>query len=177
MNWYLSPVFIFFFVEERRYIIIHFHPLRGTRVFSIILFAGLLSGKCCFAGPLENDSMVKASNQSRREILLYIGFVGRKMIKPLRKTASVIEVYKLPPALVMQLNKLKFLTKRYDYKTHKKQQLLLSSLKDSCQVYNINNPVKYKYFYPQGLKKRDGNLHKWIFAMGFFRTAKFKAIG
>jgi len=129
------------------------YQLSGARVFSIILFTGLLSGNCCFAGTTQHDSAVKASNQRHKEILIYIDFVGRKMIKPLRKTVSVIEVYKLRPEVAAQLNKLQFSPNRYDYKSIKKQQLLLASIKDCCQVYRIYSPVKYKYFYPQGLKK------------------------
>ncbi len=130
----------------------HVYPLPGIRALSIILFTGLLSGNCCFAGMPEHDSVDKITNP-QKEILVYVGYVGRKMIKPLRKTVSVIEVYKLRPEVAAQLNKLQFSPKRYDYKSIQKQQLLLASIKDSCQVYRINSPVKYKYFYPQGLKK------------------------
>ena len=129
------------------------YPLPGIPAFSIILFAGILSGNPCIAGTFDHDSAVLTSNKPPKEILIYIGFVGRKMIKLHHSTEFVVEVYRLPSAVVMQLNKLQFSPDCYDYKSLQKQQLLLSSLKDSCRVYGINNPVKYKYFYPQGLKK------------------------
>jgi hypothetical protein len=107
----------------------HVIPLPGIRALSIILFTGLLSGNCCFAGTLEHGSVDKITNP-QKGILVYIGFVGRKMIKPLRSMEYVVEVYRLPPEVVMQLNKLQFSPNRYDYKSIKKQQFLLASLKD-----------------------------------------------
>lgn len=144
------------------------YPLPVNRVLKIIVFTGLLAGNCCFAGISGHDSLAKALTQTQKECMVYVGFVGRKMIKPFRRMDNVVEIYRLPQAVITQLKKLQFSPDRYNYKNIQKQQLLLASFNDSCQVYLINSPVKYKYFYPQGLKKGmviSGNeLSHWDFA-------------
>lgn len=131
----------------------HTNPSPGLRDLSIIFITGILCVSRCFAIEPQQKRISKTTSQPEKETLVYIGFVGRKIIKPLHRTEYVVEVYKLSPDIIMQLNKLRFSLDRYHCKSLQKQQLLLMSLKDSCRVYRINNPVKYKYFYPHGLKK------------------------
>lgn len=127
-------------------------PFPVIRAISLILFAVIFEGNCSFAGNPKPGSLEKNPNKPATKTLYYIGFAGRKMIKPLKNTEYVVEVYKLPGTVVMQLNKLRFSSKQYNNTAVKKQQLLLASLKDSCRVYIVRNRLKYKYFYPCGLK-------------------------
>ena len=145
----------------------HTQSFQVIRALSLILFTGFITGNSCFANNSEFGVEDKTPNQQEKKTLYYIGFAGRKMIKSLKKTEYVVEVYKLPGAIVMQLNKLQFSAKHYNYKAVKKQQLLLASHKDSCKVYSISNRLKYKYFYPCGLKNgmtiQENEFLKWDF--------------
>ena len=149
-----------------------------NRTLPVIFLTTVLSWSTCHNCIYGQPDFSTSTGQPKKHKMVYIGYVGRKMIKPHQASDFVIEVYEISPALIGQLTRFRFSSRRFDSKFLKKQQSLLASAKDSCRLYKVNSQLKYRYFYPQGLKKGmmvpEDEFLQWDFTdpLGFDKPAE-----